>query len=289
MKIGAFASFMTPVASPQSILEIGRHADAAGLDSLWMGEHVVLFDEMEFPYPGSPDGKLPVPEGGGLPDTIVTLSFLAGVTENIRLGTGVSLIPQRNPIYTANEFATLDFLTGGRLDLGIGVGWCKEEVTACGYSFEDRGERCDEILDIMKKLWTEPVVTHQGKHFQFKDCRMDPKPVQSPHIPIIVGGFSKPAMRRCARYGDGWLGFGINPEITKTLLAGIDAALAAEGRTRDDFEIIVTPGGPVDLDSAREFQALGVDRVVPLLGSDDPDEARRRIDDLAEIANSLGN
>jgi alkanesulfonate monooxygenase SsuD/methylene tetrahydromethanopterin reductase-like flavin-dependent oxidoreductase (luciferase family) len=118
---------------------------------------------------------------------------------------------------------------------------------------------------------------------------MDPKPVQNPHIPIIVGGFSKPAMRRCARYGDGWLGFGINPEITKVLLAGIDAALAAEGRTRDDFEIIVTPGGPIDLDIAREFQALGVDRVVPLLGSDDPDEARSRIDALAEIINELGN
>jgi probable F420-dependent oxidoreductase len=279
MKVGVFASFTTPIATPQAILEVGIRAEQAGLDSLWMGEHVVLFDEMEFGYPGTADGKLPIPEGAGLPDTVVTLSFLASATSTLRFGTGVSLIPQRNPIYTANEFATLDYLTGGRVDLGVGVGWCKEEVMACGYDFDDRGERCDEILDIMIKLWTEPVVSHHGKHFRFEGCRMDPKPVQQPHIPLIIGGFSPPAMRRAAKYGNGWLGFGINPEITKQMLPGFDAALAAAGRSRDSFEIVVTPD-KVTPDIAKEFQDLGVDRLVPLMGIE---QAERSIDELAEL------
>lgn len=109
MKIGVFASFQTPICMPEHIIQVGTTAEELRLDSLWMGEHIVLFDEMEFPYPGSPDGKLPIPPGGGLPDTVVTLSFLASHTKNIRFGTGVTLIPQHNPIYTAKEFATLDY------------------------------------------------------------------------------------------------------------------------------------------------------------------------------------
>ena len=157
MKIGVFATFMSPLASPQMIAEFGRRAEDAGLESIWMGEHVLLFDEMEFPYPGSPDGRIPVPEGGGMLDTVATFGFLANATSNVRLGTGICLVPQRNPVYTAKEFATLDWLTGGRVDFGIGVGWCKEEVLACGYGWEDRGGRCDEFLELMQQLWTEPV------------------------------------------------------------------------------------------------------------------------------------
>lgn len=284
MKLGVFASLMTPTASPGVILDIGRRAEEIGLDSLWMGEHVVIFDEMEFGYPGTPDGKLPVPEGGGLPETVVTLAFLASATKNLRLGTGVSLLPQRNPIYTAKEFATLDYLTGGRVDLGVGVGWCKEEVIACGYSFEDRGARCDEMLDLMKMLWTQPVTDYNGKHFQVKGVRMDPKPVQKPHIPLIIGGFSPPAMRRAVRVGAGWLGFGINPETTKQVIAGFETALAAAGRTRESFEIIVTPGS-VDADAVRAFQDLGVDRLVPLMDASSPEAVNQRFRELEEFAN----
>ena len=287
MKLGTFASIMTPISSPQQIIDIGRGVEERGLDSLWMGEHVVLFDEMEFPYPGSPDGKLPVPDGCGLPDTTITLSFLASVTSKIRFGTGVSLIPQRNPIYTANEFATLDYLSNGRVDLGVGVGWCKEEVLACGYGWEDRGERCNEMLDLMIKLWTEPVTTHRGKHFNVDACRMDPKPVQSPHIPLIIGGYSAPAMRRAARYGAGWLGFGTNPEQTGMALGGIDAALAAAGRSRDDFEIIVMPA-EANADTLRKFEDIGVDRLVPLLVASNDDAVKARLDELGELATLIG-
>ena len=165
--------------------DFARRAEGIGLESIWMGEHVVLFDETEFPYPGSRDGKIPVPEGGGMLDTVATFGYLGACTSTIRFGTGITLIPQRNPVYTAKEFATLDWLTGGRIDLGIGVGWCKEEVVACGYTFEDRGKRCDEILEMMQLLWTEPIAEYHGEFHELAPCRMDPKPLQKPHIPTL--------------------------------------------------------------------------------------------------------
>lgn len=281
MKIGVFGTFMSPIATPEMIADFGRRAEDAGIDSIWLGEHVVLFDKMEFPYPGSPDGKIPVPEGGGLLDTVPTFGLLAGVTKTIRFGTGICLIGQRNPIYTANEFATLDWLTNGRMDFGIGVGWCKEEVIACGYSWEDRGERADEFLELTQSLWTQPLTTYEGKHFQVKGARMDPKPIQKPHVPIIVGGHSKPAFRRAARFGAGWYGFGVDPATTKAALAGLDAALADAGRKRgDDFEVVITPPFNAGEEVIREYAGLGVDRLVMMLGSQRAEKVEKRFGEL---------
>jgi len=282
MKIGVFATFMSPISTPAMIKDFGRRAEDAGLDSIWMGEHVVLFDQMEFPYPGSRDGRIPVPAGGGLLDTVAAFGFLASATSTLRFGTGIALVPQRNPIYTAKEFATLDWLSDGRMDFGIGVGWCKEEVLACGYSWEDRGERCDEFLALLKMLWTEPVVTYQGKHVQVSGCRMDPKPVQKPHVPIIVGGHSKRAMRRAAEFGNGWYGFGLNPAQTARILADLDEALAAAGRSRQGFEVVVTPN-EANADTVAEFAALGVQRLVLHLGSQRPDAITSRMTELEAL------
>ena len=276
MKIGVFSTFMSPIATTDMIVDFGKRAEDVGLDSIWLGEHVVLFDKMEFPYPGSKDGKIPVPPGGGLLDTVTVFGILAGATKNVRLGTGICLIPQRNPIYTAKEFATLDYLTNGRMDFGIGVGWCKEEVLACGYSWEDRGERCDEFLTLMQSLWTKEVTTFKGKHISVDAVRMDPKPVQKPHIPIIVGGHSKRAFRRAAEFGAGWYGFAITPDMTKDALAGLDEALAKAGRSRDGFEIVITPPYNVTPEMVQEFAALGVDRIVVQLGGQRPDQIDKR-------------
>jgi probable F420-dependent oxidoreductase len=280
MKIGVFATFMSPQCTPQFIADFGRRAESAGLDSIWMGEHVVLFDRTEFPYPGSRDGKLPVPEGAGMLDTVATFGFLASVTKTIRFGTGIALISQRNPLYTAKEFTTLDWLSGGRIDFGIGVGWCKEEVLASGYSWEDRGARSDEFLEMVTRLWTQPVANFQGKHFQLADCRLDPKPVQKPHPPILVGGHSAAALRRAARYGSGWYGFAIGPEQTAPVLQQLDKALAAEGRSRDGFEIVITPPYRVSDDMLRGFADLGVDRVVAQLGSQKPEAVTDKLKEL---------
>ena len=282
MKIGVFATFMSPHATPEMITGFARRAEAAGVESIWMGEHVVLFDEMEFPYPGSKDGRIPVPEGGGMLDTLTTFGMLAGVTEKLRFGTGIALVPQRNPIYTAKEIATLDWLSGGRMDFGIGVGWCKEEVIACGYSWEDRGERCDEFLQTMINLWTEPVASFAGKHVQLAPCRMDPKPVQKPHVPIIVGGHGAPSLRRAAKFGAGWYGFALDVAGTARALEALDRALADAGRSREGFEIVITPISTTAED-LEGFRALGVDRLVVQLGSQKPDRVDRRLDELAGL------
>ena len=282
MKIGLFATFMSPLATASMIGDFGRRAEAIGVESLWLGEHVVLFDEMEFPYPGSRDGRIPVPEGGGMLDTVATFGYLAAVTEKLRLGTGICLVPQRNPIYTAKEFATLDWITGGRIDFGIGVGWCKEEVLACGYSWEDRGARCDEFLTVMQKLWTEDLVSFEGEHIKLAPCRLDPKPVQQPHIPIMVGGHSPRAMRRAAEFGSGWYGFALNPEATRPCLEALDRALETAGRSREDFEIVITPNR-ADAATLDEFAEMGVDRVVLQLGSQRPHKIDARLAEVEDL------
>lgn len=286
MKIGVFATFLSPMADARMITDFGRRAEAIGLESIWMGEHVVLFDKNTFPYPGSKDGRLPVPDGSGMLDVTATFGFLAAVTTKLRLGTGVSLVPQRNPMYTAKEICTLDWLTGGRIDFGIGVGWNKEEVEACGYRWEDRGARCDEFLKAMIALWTEPVASFHGKHVKLAACRMDPKPVQKPHVPIIVGGHGPRSLRRAAELGNGWYGFALTPELLAGILAKLDRALAKAGRSRDGFEIVVTPQ-QASPDTIRAFSDLGVDRLVVQLGSQRPDALERRLPELEQLVKAV--
>lgn len=266
------------------ITDFGRRAENIGLHSLWMGEHVVLFDEMEFGYPGSKDGRVPMPPNGGPLDPLTTFGFLAGATRTLRFGTGISIISQRNPVYTAKELTTLDWLSNGRMDFGVGLGWCKEEVIACGYRWEDRGQRSDEFLALVKSLWTDPVTQHEGKHFKVTGARMDPKPKQKPHIPITVGGHTNAGLRRAARYGAGWYGFNLDPAATATLLDKLEVALAAEGRSRDDFSIMVSPPYDVDADMIREYSDLGVDQVVIQIGSQKPDRIDQRLREIEELA-----
>ena len=283
MKIGTFSTFMSPICTPQMIGDFAQSAESIGLDSLWMGEHVILFDKTESPYPGSASGKLPVPEGGGMLDTVATFGYLAACTKTLRFGTGITLLPQRNPIYTAKEFTTLDWLTQGRIDFGIGVGWCKEEVVACGYNFHDRGKRCDEMLQMMKQLWTEPVTEFHGEYYDLAPCRMDPKPDQKPHIPIIVGGHSSAGFRRAAKYGNGWYGFQMNLEATAQVILKLDAALAKEARNRDDFQLVITPPYQVTADMVKGYEDLGVDQLIIHLGSQKAERISARLVELETL------
>ena len=283
MKIGTFSTFMSPICTPQVIGEFAQSAESIGLDSLWMGEHVVLFDKTESPYPGSATGKLPVPEGGGMLDTVATFGYLAACTKTLRFGTGITLLPQRNPVYTAKEFTTLDWLTQGRIDFGIGVGWCKEEVIACGYNFNDRGKRCDEILQMMKQLWTEPVAEFHGEFYDLAPCRMDPKPVQKPHIPIIVGGHSSAGFRRAAKYGNGWYGFQMDLDATAKVTLQLDAALTKEGRNRDEFQLVITPPYKVNADMVKGYEDLGVDQLIVHLGSQKTQRVAARLVELESL------
>lgn len=283
MKIGLFSTFMSPIATPDMIANFARRVEAVGVDSLWLGEHVVLFDEMEFPYPGSKDGRIPVPEGGGLLDTVSSIGFMAAVTERLRFGTGITLLPQRNVVYTAKEFATLDWLSKGRIDFGVGVGWCKEEVIACGYTFEDRGKRCDEYLEVMKRLWTDELASFDGEHYHLPECRMDPKPVQSPHVPVIVGGHSKPGFRRAARFGDGWYGFQLQPDGAAEVRGQLEAALSKEGRSMDGFRFIVTPPIQAGADQVAAYADAGVDELVLHLGNQKPERVDQRLKQMENV------
>jgi len=289
MKIGTFATFMSPLATPRMIGDFGRRAEAAGLDSIWMGEHVALFDRNTYGYPGSKDGRIPVPDGGGMLDVTATFGFLAASTKTLRFGTGVALVPQRNPIYTAKEMVTLDWLSDGRLDFGIGVGWNKEEVEACGYRWEDRGKRCDEFLEAMRRLWTEPVVDFDGKWVKFQTLRLDPKPIQKPHIPIIVGGYADAAFDRAVRFGAGWYGFNLDPARTRAMLAKLDEAFARAGKKRGPgYQVIVTPPMTAGPESVKEYAALGVDRLVVMLGSQRPEKIDQRLPELEQWVKAAG-
>lgn len=266
MKIGLFSPLRSPVCTPDYLSRFGPGCDERGIHSIWLGEHVVTFPRYESTYPGSADGVFRFPEKSGLMDMVSSLAYLAAVTENVRLGTGICILPQNNPVYAAKEYANVDFLSKGRLDFGVGVGWSWEEFEACGAPFERRGARCDEYLDVIKTLWYDDVSSYQGEFYRLPECFLYPKPVQEP-VPITVGGHSKGALRRAARYGAKWYGIGLTPEQTKAELVRIDEALAEEGRTRDDLWIIMgSVSDRIDPTVVEEYAEAGVDEVlIPFL------------------------
>ena len=263
MDIGISAPLCSPRASPEVVAQLGRGAEERGLNSLWLGEHVVTFEKYASVYPGRPDGKFAFPEKTGLLDITATLGFLAAQTSTLRLGTGIRILPQANPVYTAKEYATLDFLSNGRIEFGVGVGWSWEEFAACGVPFEERGARCDEYLDVIRTLWTDAVSSYEGRFYRLPKCNMSPKPVQSPTIPITIGGHSDGALRRAARYGTGWYGLSLGVEEAAPLIHRLNGFLEAEGRKPGDLRIIV--GGinnPILPDKVPAYAELGVDEIL---------------------------
>jgi probable F420-dependent oxidoreductase len=219
MKVGVFPPFANPFCTPEHVSAVGRAVDERGFSSLWVAEHVVLFDEYASQYPYLESGRFPARPDVGLVEPFATLAFLAAVTTNVRLGTGVLLVPQRNPVYTAKSVTTVDWLSNGRVDLGIGVGWLAEEFAALGVPFEHRGERCDEYLAVMRSLWTDEVSSFHGSFYDLPPARQFPKPVQQPHPPIHVGGESNAALRRAARLTEGWYGYNAGRQPSDVLVS----------------------------------------------------------------------
>ena len=283
MQIGIMPPLTAPYCSPAVIGQVGRAVEAAGFHSLWVPEHVLLFDEYGSRYPYSDDGRLHVGQAPSIIDPFALLSYLAAVTTTLRLGTGICLVPQRNPVYTAKEVASVDVLSGGRVDFGVGIGWLAEEFAALNVPWERRAARTREYLDVMRSLWTEPVSSYDGEFYHLESCRQYPKPVQKPHPPIIFGGESKAALRRVAEVGDGWYGFAVTPEDTKTHLATLDGLLARAGRKRSDLHISIrpAPGREIDHTLVDEYQQLGVDQVIIVVGASTAENLLRRIDELA--------
>ena len=250
--LGLFALNQTEN-SRQTLTRIAPLAEDLGYDSIWMGEHVVAPDPRIPPSPMEPDD--PILDG------VAALSFLAGITERIRLATGIVILPQRNPLVLAKQLASLDILSGGRLMFGMGVGYLEPEMSAIGVPMERRGARADEYLAAMRALWEQEKPSFEGEFVSFSGVNAHPRPVQSP-LPVIVGGHTPAAFRRAARKGQGWYGFFLDREQTAQCVAGLREALAEAGRDEQGFEITVTPRGKLDAEMVADFAEIGVDRLV---------------------------
>jgi probable F420-dependent oxidoreductase len=284
MEIGLFAPTANPFASPDWLHALGSEAEARGYSSIWVPEHVVLFEEYSSSYPYAADGKIPAPPGSGMLEPFTTLSFLAACTKTVRLATGICLLAQRNPVYSAKEVATLDWLSAGRVDFGIGVGWLQEEYDVVNVPFARRGKSTDEYLQVLKELWTTDPSSFHGDFYDMPSCNMHPKPVQHPHPPLIFGGESDAALRRVARHGQGWYTFNRLPDQVSEGTSRLEAALAAEGRTRDQVKVTACPYfNPFTPEMVDQYAEAGVDQVTALFFATSPDEVPAAFDALEPI------
>ena len=266
------------LSSPDRIGPYAQAAEEAGFESIWVFEHAVIPADYRSRYPYNAEGRITI-EDDDLPDPLGLLAYLAGVTTRLVLGTGVLILPQRSPVICAKECATVDRVSRGRLRLGIGVGWLREEAEAVGTRFEDRGARTDEYIEAMRVLWREPEPTFHGKYTHFDRAKSNPKPVQAGGVPILVGGDSVAAARRAGRLGDGYFPIGLRHDDFTTRVETVRAA--AEERGRDPDAIELTYSGSTDPDRVRRYADLGVSRWVVGVWDTDPDSYRRAFDELA--------
>ena len=246
--------------NPYFHLDATLVAEELGFESVWLPEHLVFTASMSrSPHPG--EDIPPVPPTAPIYDAFAYLAFLAARTDRLRLGTHVFNIGLRHPFTTARGVQTVDVLSEGRLEFGIGASWLEEEWTAAQLDFATRGRRVDEAVTVCKRLWTEDTVKHSGEFFSFDDVVFEPKPVQKPWPPILVGGESRAALRRAARLGDGWIGMGHTFESATTQIAILRGLLAEHGRDQSTFQVVL--GGPitsrVDIE---HWEAVGVTRMI---------------------------
>ncbi|HKK53204.1 MAG TPA: LLM class F420-dependent oxidoreductase [Myxococcota bacterium] len=287
MDIGYFGLNIGGFDDPDAMTRLLKTAEGAGFESIWTGEHVVLIDPQEPPSP--------VPPRAPFVDTIASLAFAAAQTERIKLGSGIILLAQRNPVVLAKELAGIDVLSKGRLLFGVGVGYVPGEFEALGIPYAERGARTSEHIEVIRTLWTQEQPSFEGRFTSFSGIQSRPLPVQRPHPPIVVGGMSDPALRRAVRQGNGWYGFFQDLDATARCLRGLEEA--AKEVDRPDglgrLEISITPPGPVDADTAKRFEDLGVDRLVLMRGFQDmagaggPDASDAVIRFLEETAREL--
>ena len=276
MKFGLFGINMGPCAIPATAAAAARAAEAAGFESVWTGEHIVL------PEPQAPPS--PVPANTPFIDTTVALGFIAAHTTTLRLGTGIIILPQRNPVVLAKELASVDVLSNGRLTFGIGIGYLKAEFDAIGAPFDHKGPRTEEFLAAMIALWSMEKPEYSGRFVSFGGVNAMPRPIQKPHPEIVFGGNTTDAYGRAARLAQGWFGFALDVDATVKSIEGLRAACKAAGRRFEDLEISVAPRGKVDRDGAKRFAEAGVHRLILLHRANDE---RALMDFIGETGRDL--
>ncbi len=259
MKFGMTLANTGPNVEGESAIAYAQAAEAAGFESLWTVEHVVVPEGYQTPYPYSEDGKMPGKRDDlDIPDPLIWMAFVASVTSEIKLGTGILIVPQRNYAVTAKAVATLDRLSGGRVLLGIGAGWLAEEFEALGVPFEDRGYITDEHLRAYRTLWHDDVCSFAGEHISFDRVYCRPRPAGS--IPIIIGGDSKRAARRAGELGDGF--FPASGDLQEMAKLFDHAKRCADKAGRDPAELDFTAMGAATPEWVEKYAAIGVTRIV---------------------------
>ena len=272
MKLGLFGINSGPCAAPDTMITVAQACEAAGLDSVWTGEHVVLPDPQVPPSPTPPDTPML--------DPAVALTWVAANTKKLLLGTGIIILPQRNPLVLAKELGSLDYLSGGRLLFGVGVGYLEPEFRALGISMEDRGGRTEDYIAAMRAIWRGE--SYNGKYVDFAGIKAYPRPAQIGGPPVVMAGHTPAAYRRAVTTSQGWYGFGLDVEGTQTCLDGL--AKAADRYERPNalgpIEVSVTPRAALDDSSVAAYEAMGVHRLIVLTRSKDSGEIVAMVDDL---------
>ncbi len=265
MKIGTFVGIAAG-ARPDSMATLAQHAERLGYATLWAGEHVVMFDTYQSKYPYSESGEVTLARDGAVLDPIVALSYAAALTRTIRLATGIALIAEHNPVVLAKQIGSLDHLSGGRFALGIGIGWSEEEFSAVGVPFERRAQRTCEYLEAMCCLWRDERASFAGEFVRFDGARMNPKPIARDELPVYFGGESMPALRRVAKYGNGWLGSNLSPAETGENIATLREMFIRNGRDPNQLRVMMMPGvAHFSPDHLGRYRDAGVDEVVILV------------------------
>ena len=261
------------------VADIAARAEAAGFESIWLPEHPVMPVNPASRYPGTPDGSIP-PAMSDLADPYIALARASAVTSAIKLGTGITLIPERNPLVLAGAISTLDRFSGGRFILGIGAGWLREETEIMGGDFDHRWTQTREAIAVMRALWTQDAAEYHGRYYDFPPVQCNPKPAQAGGPPVILGGNARNVFRRIARWGDGWMPTAATPEQIAAGRAAIDELAEAAGR--DPAAITITVfGTPPDREIIARFAAAGASRVIIRLPDTTASAALDEIDRIA--------
>jgi probable F420-dependent oxidoreductase len=303
MRFGVALPNYGPLAGSESLARLARLAEDLGVDSIWVSDHLVAPVGVQsiYPYDRRPDAK---PGDMGVIEhfyePVVTLAWLAGQTSRVRLGVSAYVVPYRNPVLTAKHVATLDALSRGRLILGVGTGWLREEFEALDVPFAGRGQRTEEYLGVMKALWTGGEARFAGRHYQLPPVRTGPRPAQRPHPPLWIAGNSSVAIDRAARLGDGWHAIDLAPAELAPLVRELRERLAAHGRAADAVTVSLRKGVLVGTTGGRPlygdrnaiqrdleaYRTAGLDYLVAnLRHAKDTDDAERR---LTETVRALG-
>jgi probable F420-dependent oxidoreductase len=283
MKIGLISVGIGAGTTADTIKTIAVNAERLGFATLWAPEHVVLIEGYKSRYPYASSGQVMGRLDSPLLDPWVGLGYAAAFTKRVRLATGVCLVPEHNPLALAKAIATVDHLSGGRVIVGIGIGWLEEEFRAMGIAWERRSDRTRDYVGAMRSLWGDDVSEFRSEFASFSNVRSFPKPVTRGKLPVIVGGNTMAALRRVAEYGDGWFGLNLSPEQTAEKLGKLRDLLAARRRRLEDLEIIIGPSGhQPTADDFRKFHELGVkELVLPPFGPRADSDIIMRLEEIA--------